>query len=549
MAYNNDCYDSGFDCTRIPYWSNLMVTYGGVPMGVAEGGYHAADNRKTLNNTACTVANFRTSITPSQKPNLTPYQPAGWSDKIVVSNVTGTTTDSSPLYSTDTLYVDWAVLNNGSVGTGGGFSVALYVDGALKNTFSRTTSLDVNYYWYWSDYLIGSLTTGTHTLKIVADSSGAIDESNEGDNEYTKTITIQSTCSYSISPTSNSFTAAAGTGSVNVTAGAGCSWTASTTSGSWDWIGISSGWSGSGNGTVNYFVLANNTGGTRTGTLTIVGQTFTITQQAGGCSYSISPTSNSFTGAAGTGSVNVTAGAGCSWTASTNSGSWAWIGISSGWSGGGNGTVNYFVLANNTGGTRTGTLTIAGKTFTITQQAGGCSYSISPTSSTFSSGSSSGSVNVTAGAGCSWTASTTSGSWDWIGISSGWSGSGNGTVNYFVLANNTGGTRTGTLTIAGQTFTITQQAGGGCLYSISPTNSTFNSGAGSGSVNVTAGAGCSWTASTNSGSWDWIGISSGWSGSGNGTVNYFVLTNGTSGSRTGTLSIAGQTFTITQQGK
>ena len=26
-------------------------------------------------------------------PNLTPYQPSGWSDKIVVSKVTGTTTD------------------------------------------------------------------------------------------------------------------------------------------------------------------------------------------------------------------------------------------------------------------------------------------------------------------------------------------------------------------------------------------------------------------------------------------------------------------------
>ena len=219
MAYNDDCYDSGFNCTRIPYWSNPLVTYGGIPMGVAEGSYHAADNRKTLNNTACTVANFRTSITPSQKPNLTPYKPTAWSDKIVVSNVTGTNTDSSPLYSTDTLYADWAVLNNGSVGTGGGFSVALYVDGVLKNTFSRTTSLDVNYYWYWSDYLIGSLTTGTHTIRIVADSSGVIDESNEGDNEYTKTITVQSTCSYSISPSSNSFTAAAGTGSVNVDCG------------------------------------------------------------------------------------------------------------------------------------------------------------------------------------------------------------------------------------------------------------------------------------------------------------------------------------------
>jgi len=57
MAYSNDC--SG--CTRIQYWSNPDVLYGGEPMGVPEGTYHAADNRKTLNNTAWTVANFRQS--------------------------------------------------------------------------------------------------------------------------------------------------------------------------------------------------------------------------------------------------------------------------------------------------------------------------------------------------------------------------------------------------------------------------------------------------------------------------------------------------------
>ena len=58
MAYSNDCQG----CTRIQYWSNPDVLYGGQPMGVPEGQYHAADNRKTLNNTAWTVANFRQSV-------------------------------------------------------------------------------------------------------------------------------------------------------------------------------------------------------------------------------------------------------------------------------------------------------------------------------------------------------------------------------------------------------------------------------------------------------------------------------------------------------
>ena len=210
------------------------------------------------------------------------------------------------------------------------------------------------------------------------------------------------------------------------------------------------------------------------------------------------------------------------------------------------------MLPNNTGKDRTGILTIAGQAFTVTQSgsvAGPCStYSISPTSQNFSKDAGSEVVNVVADSGCLWSAWTNRESWDWIGITSGWNGSGNGIVNYFVLPNNTGKDRTGTLTIAGQTFTITQQAGG-CTYSISPIGVIFGKGGGADSVNVTADAGCAWTASTNSGSWDWIGISSGWSGTGNGSVNYFTLSNNAGSTRVGTLTIAGQTFTVTQGGQ
>ena len=67
--------------------------------------------------------------------NLTSYQPAGWSDEIVVSKVTGTNKDGSPLYPSDTLYVDWAVKNNGNSATGATFFTQLYVDGVLHNTW------------------------------------------------------------------------------------------------------------------------------------------------------------------------------------------------------------------------------------------------------------------------------------------------------------------------------------------------------------------------------------------------------------------------------
>jgi len=69
-------------------------------------------------------------------------------------------------------------------------------------------------------------------------------------------------------------------------------------------------------------------------------------------------------------------------------------------------------------------------------------------------------------------------------------------------------------------------------------------GGGSNSVNVTTPAGCAWTATSNAA---FISVNSGGSGTGNGMVNYAVATN-TGLARTGTLTIAGATFTVTQDG-
>lgn len=126
----------------------------------------------------------------SQKPNLTPYQPQGWSDKVVVSNMSGTSSDSSPLLSTDTLYVDWAVTNNGSASTTVRFNTVLYVDGVAQASWYDDPPFDPNHYIYISDHSIGSLSEGAHTIQIVADSPSAISESDESDNQYTKTIQV-----------------------------------------------------------------------------------------------------------------------------------------------------------------------------------------------------------------------------------------------------------------------------------------------------------------------------------------------------------------------
>jgi hypothetical protein len=141
------------------------------------------------------------------------------------------------------------------------------------------------------------------------------------------------------------------------------------------------------------------------------------------------------------------------------------------------------------------------------------------------------------GSACAWTAGNGPA---WITITAGGSGIGSGTVNYTVAANTGTTSRTGTLTIAGETFTATQ-AGNTCNYSIGGSTASFGSAGGPGSVSVTAGSGCTWTASS---SLSWITTTS--SGTGSGTASYSVAANTATSSRSGTLTIASQTFTISQ---
>ena len=85
----------------------------------------------------------------------------------------------------------------------------------------------------------------------------------------------------------------------------------------------------------------------------------------------VSPLNQAFFSPGNTGNVTVTknlsATAPCDWNAVSNS---SFITIDSGASGSGNGTVNFTVAPNTTGTARMGTLTVAGRNVTITQDAG-----------------------------------------------------------------------------------------------------------------------------------------------------------------------------------
>jgi len=121
---------------------------------------------------------------------------------------------------------------------------------------------------------------------------------------------------------------------------------------------------------------------------------------------------------------------------------------------------------------------------------------------------------------------------------------GNGTGNATLsVAANHGNSRNGTVTIAGSTVTVQQQAGAQCTYAIAPDSRGGSANGGNHTIAVTAGAGCAWTAVSNV---PWITITSGASGNGNGTVAYTFAPNPTNAARSGTITIGGQIYTQNQ---
>ena len=352
-----------------------------------------------------------------------------------------------------------------------------------------------------------------------------------------KPVTISQTaaaptpaCSFTVSPETLSSPAAGRTAQISVGTSAGCGWTAAS---SVPWIQVASG-SGSGPAEVAITVAAN-TDGARSGALSIAGRTVTVNQDGQGCSYSLSATSQSLPAAGGTGSVAVTTGSTCAWTATSNA---PWLSITGGASTTGSGAVAFAAAAEQSGVPRTGTLTVAGQTFTVTQ-SGACSYAIAPEQQSVDAAGATVDVAVTAPAGCAW---TTSSSVPWLALRSNGPESGNGSVQVTVAANE-GIARTGVATIAGRTFTVNQGAPA-CTYTVKPLEFNVNANDRAVRIQVVALPTCTWTAVSDV---PWIRVTSGADGSGEGDVWIYILEN-TGPDRSGTLTIAGQTVTVAQRG-
>lgn len=158
-----------------------------------------------------------------------------------------------------------------------------------------------------------------------------------------------------------------------------------------------------------------------------------------------------------------------------------------------------------------------------------CSYALTGGTTAFSAAGGSSSTAMTAGSGCAWTAASDSA---WIQITSGNSGTGNGTIAYTVQPNSGQQQRTGSISAAGQQRVITQEAAAPTC-SLSALPATFNLPAAGATANSNITSNCAWTAATAAG---WIGFSTA-SGNGNGSVSFTVAANTGTTARNATITV------------
>jgi hypothetical protein len=203
------------------------------------------------------------------------------------------------------------------------------------------------------------------------------------------------------------------------------------------------------NGT--YTILANSFAPGQTGNYTLRLTSLTA------CTTTLAAPGATVSGSGGQFNFGFTTQPGCPVSAVSNNTGFITVNAS-GADANGAGTVTYTVQPNPAGSARTGSITVNGQTFTITQGPA-CTYAIYPTVRPFTANSSaSGRFTVITQNGCQWSATTTA---PWITITDGGGAmSGTGRVRYTVAANETSATRVGTISVGGQTHTVTQTSAG-----------------------------------------------------------------------------------------
>jgi hypothetical protein len=362
------------------------------------------------------------------------------------------------------------------------------------------------------------------------------------------------TCSITVAPGNQTFNESGGTGSIAITTAAGCAWSAAANAA---WITLTGPTNGTGSGTVTYTIAPNPASAARNGTLTVGGQSHSVTQQgrtATACSYELSPESAQFGKDAGTGTFAVSAPDGCTWTTSSNA---SWLTVTSGNEGSGSGSISFSVARNQGVTERWGGISVAGQTFSVRQSgdSGACEYSVAPVSAAPCMPGGSLTATITTQPSCPWTANPDA---SWLSVPSGTSGTGSAVIT-ISFPDNYNAPRQGRVAVrwptptAGQNIHVSQA---GCLYAVSRSTIDVVSAGGPGTFNVIqqsdpiacGGATqdrCVWSAQADV---PWITITTSMPQAGDNPVNFTVAPNGATAARVGRITVRDKVVVITQTG-
>ncbi|MBR6021745.1 MAG: SUMF1/EgtB/PvdO family nonheme iron enzyme [Kiritimatiellae bacterium] len=332
-----------------------------------------------------------------------------------------------------------------------------------------------------------------------------------------------------ISPASATFEREGGEGTISVTVREGVEWKAISNC---EWVGVTP-TSGTGPGSVAFTVSLLGESGIRQGTLTVAGQTFRIGQNGSATLDYLTHTN----------SISVEAPAIAEWRVTSDAN---WISVVDAGNGKGNGTVTIAIEENSSWKPRTGTVQIGTMTFTVTQKGRtALEFDISPTRTTASVEGENGLIAVTATPDLPWSAESTA---HWLTISgTTGTGAGNGNVEYSAAPNPTLYDRIGTILVTpgdtkvdAQMHTVTQPAASSAL---SATEHEFAAEGGSCKLKVKVSDIVEWQIQNPV---PWLTVAGATNRVGPATLTLKAAATDMLQPRSGTVTIAGKSFTVTQ---
>lgn len=233
--------------------------------------------------------------------------------------------------------------------------------------------------------------------------------------------------------------------------------------------------------------------------------------------------------------VAVSTQPGCEWRVVSRI---EWLPVTFGSTFTGPNSVTFTAAANTTPATRTGQITVAGKTVTVSQATTCGTAIIPPALAVPALPSAPFTITVTISPQCQWEAKSND---RWLTVNPTGMRSGNGSVRVTIEPNHAA-SRQGSLTVAGQTVTVNQVEGSPCVFSVQPTSMPSPAQGGMLQTQVSTSPTCPWRAVSNV---DWITFLAADRGTGPGIIPLHIAEN-PGGARTGTVTVEGKTVTVQQ---